>query len=370
MLKLTQAISLQGWKPILASDVELEDCEGTECPACCPTSRLPLVQLEHAACMIGSSDGRFFDVSACPRCGHVTYRRMPTESWLTSYYDTGWNQDEAAKADQSIAALKEVGYDGGHPIAELAAQVPFNPAMRVLDVGCGNGSALDTMRRKGYRNLVGLESSPHRVRIAREGFGLDARRETVTEHLEQKPQYDIILSHHVLEHVRDPAKMVRQFARMQPKGGYLVLATPNFLGEPTMGVLMFLLHLHSFTKQSMYWMLKRCGYEPIIDCSDKNSLAIVARKAEYCDRSELPSTEQGTLIADHKVRKGLGGSCRGEMFVWNKMYDNGYYMSEMEWVQTAHSLDEPRCFKVEPVECEPLGPIVIEMEGPLVLFVK
>ncbi len=102
----------------------------------------------------------------------------------------------------------------------------FQPFLRadqaVLDFGCGNGGILRLIATQ-VRQADGLEVNERSASIAR-ALGL-----TVFTHLDELPStacYDVVLSNHVLEHVRDvPATLERIRASMK-KDGLILLKLP------------------------------------------------------------------------------------------------------------------------------------------------
>jgi SAM-dependent methyltransferase len=88
---------------------------------------------------------------------------------------------------------------------------------RILDVGCGNGGLLRRMQRHGFRHLAGVD--PYAPKEADEpGFRI---RRTELESVEGT--YDLIMLHHVLEHLVDPQQSLEEArARLSRHGRILV----------------------------------------------------------------------------------------------------------------------------------------------------
>lgn len=87
----------------------------------------------------------------------------------------------------------------------------------VLDVGCGAGVHLRRLRRWGFRNLTGID--PFLLEELREP-GLQLLRLNLTD---VSDRFDLVMLHHVLEHLPDPLTALRQAAaRMNPSGRLLV----------------------------------------------------------------------------------------------------------------------------------------------------
>lgn len=96
----------------------------------------------------------------------------------------------------------------------------------VLDLGAADGWAL-TFNRPGLRrvaidasdvfarDLAAKEIEFHKCDIATERLPIDTG------------EADLVMMHHVIEHIRDPAHLMTECARVLRKGGGLYLRTPN-----------------------------------------------------------------------------------------------------------------------------------------------
>ena len=100
---------------------------------------------------------------------------------------------------------------------------------RVLENGCGVGIYLQHLTPRAG-SIVGLEFDDERVREAR-----THSQNLINGASEQLPfstaSFNVILSHEVLEHVRDDHRSVEEMVRVLKPGGVIVLFVPN-LGYP------------------------------------------------------------------------------------------------------------------------------------------
>ena len=104
---------------------------------------------------------------------------------------------------------------------------------RVLDVGCGGGILADAMARAGAQ-VTGIDLAAKPLRVA-QLHALEAQtpnveyREVSAEALaEQQPSgFDTVTCMEMLEHVPDPASVVRACAALVKPGGWVFFSTLN-----------------------------------------------------------------------------------------------------------------------------------------------
>lgn len=97
---------------------------------------------------------------------------------------------------------------------------------KLLDVGCGNGEFLATMKELGWET-VGVETDQQAAAVARERFGLDVRLGTLDEVGFSNDSFDAVSLSHVIEHVHDPLALLAECRRILRPGGKLIILTPN-----------------------------------------------------------------------------------------------------------------------------------------------
>jgi 2-polyprenyl-6-hydroxyphenyl methylase / 3-demethylubiquinone-9 3-methyltransferase len=104
---------------------------------------------------------------------------------------------------------------------------------RAVDVGCGGGILADSMARKGA-DVLGIDLSSKALRVA-QLHAMEAQtsnvhyRETSAEGLagESPEQFDVVTCMEMLEHVPDPASVVRACSAMVKPGGWVFFSTLN-----------------------------------------------------------------------------------------------------------------------------------------------
>ena len=104
---------------------------------------------------------------------------------------------------------------------------------RVLDVGCGGGILADAMARKGA-DVLGIDLAGKALKVA-QLHALEAStkgvkyREVAVEALaaEQPGSFDIVTCMEMLEHVPQPASVVKACADLVKPGGWVFFSTIN-----------------------------------------------------------------------------------------------------------------------------------------------
>ena len=102
-------------------------------------------------------------------------------------------------------------------------------AGRVLENGCGVGMYLQHLTPH-VGSIIGLEYDLDRARVART-HSLNLINGACEELPLITGSFDVILSHEVLEHVRDDRRSVEEMVRILTPSGIIVLFVPN-LGYP------------------------------------------------------------------------------------------------------------------------------------------
>ena len=252
------------------------DNEAQRCPGCAGER----IRLLEALSISRKPDGRTVAfISGCEACGLVFANPLPTVEQLAEYYsDQGaWAAPRADRLDRIARSYrrkaakpprpdrprrsKPLAAPGG-PERLLNAVAPYLPTdappagARVLDFGCGDGKLLNRLQDRGWQTY-GIEPSTQ-VPFLRH------------QRLESPPQdgsFDLIVLHHVLEHVLNPLEILQQLSGSARIGGVVLISVPRLDTLPIHRDLNYCIdarrHIMSFTERCLTTLLAHTGFNRV-----------------------------------------------------------------------------------------------------------
>jgi 2-polyprenyl-3-methyl-5-hydroxy-6-metoxy-1,4-benzoquinol methylase len=137
---------------------------------------------------------------------------------------------------------------------------------RLLEIGSGLGYLLDSFRKDGWTAL-GVEPNEGLCRYAQQVLGADVIPGTLEDAKLEAASLDAALMIHVIEHVPDPAAVLKDVFRLLKPGGTFVVETPRY------DTLMFRLlgkrerslscdgHIYFFTSTTLKKMALTAGFD-------------------------------------------------------------------------------------------------------------
>lgn len=191
---------------------------------------------------------------ACDVCRALYLDPRPTAAALGDAYSSYYTHEDASKARNFLAVLKQ-GLKNEYLSALFAR--PIHPQLALpgwaaplvkrlgrwvaepfgvrqlaelaggllIDVGCGNGKMLQLARQLGWKTL-GIELDAAAVAVAR-AQGLDVIQGGYEELAPYQGKAGCIICSHVLEHVHHPLRMLKMLLASLAPGGVLLLSVPN-----------------------------------------------------------------------------------------------------------------------------------------------
>lgn len=111
--------------------------------------------------------------------------------------------------------------------SELLPLIP-KTAMRILDVGCGEGMLGEGLLQRGAERVIGIEKEPKAAHTARKRLTqvIEGDIEDLSVSLDLG-QFDAIICADVLEHLVDPWGVLERLARHLSPDGHVIASIPN-----------------------------------------------------------------------------------------------------------------------------------------------
>jgi 2-polyprenyl-3-methyl-5-hydroxy-6-metoxy-1,4-benzoquinol methylase len=139
---------------------------------------------------------------------------------------------------------------------------------KLLDVGCGNGNYLYSLRELGWETY-GVEIDEQACHYAREVLGLTVSQGSLAEARFPDAFFDVITLRHVLEHLPDPGRTLATVYRLLREGGSILIEAPNIesLQARFFKARWFHLdiprHLYHFAPATLQALLQKAGFSEI-----------------------------------------------------------------------------------------------------------
>ncbi|EEV89295.1 3-demethylubiquinone-9 3-methyltransferase [Cardiobacterium hominis] len=152
--------------------------------------------------------------------------------------------------------------------------------LRVLDVGCGGGILSEALAERGA-SVLGIDLAESALQAAeahRAGQAVEYRLESSRETAARGEVFDVVTCMEMLEHVADPAAVLRDIHALLKPGGWAFFSTINRTFKARLGAVYaaeYLLHLVPQGTHQYDWFIKpaelsrmaeRAGLTPVAFC--------------------------------------------------------------------------------------------------------
>jgi 2-polyprenyl-3-methyl-5-hydroxy-6-metoxy-1,4-benzoquinol methylase len=183
---------------------------------------------------------------------------------------------------------------------------------RVIDFGCATGYFAQFLKQRGCY-VVGVELNPEAAKMAEhycdEVFVADLDFVSVPEILRDQ-KFEVAVFGDVLEHLRDPWRVLEETRQLLQPGGFVVASIPNIAhGAVRLSLLqghfeyadLGLLdntHLRFFTRKTVQELFERAGYT--VDIIDRTIVPVFSGSSYY-----VPDVERHSLSKEiiHQVEQ-------------------------------------------------------------------
>lgn len=236
-----------------------------KCPNCLSDTVQSLVL---TAMVAGGSE---LDLFVCASCGAHAYGKLEEGNYSSA----------PPGNDAALSFYLQQGANIGG-MAERLTSLGRGRGTHYLEVGCGFGLGLDFANRVLGWEGIGLDPSPF-AQVGRELLGLPISSRPLEQNDPLSGTFDVVHASEVLEHVINPAAMLRTLHRLLKPDGTLLLTTPAaemIRPETSLGLLIPLLspgwHTILQTVESLDQLLRSVGFQAVSVVREGAQLVAVA----------------------------------------------------------------------------------------------
>ncbi len=226
-------------------------------------------------------------MSGCEACGLLFANPLPSDVHLADVYSPEGDWGRSRQDDEEELVTPGRLERMFAPVRGRFDVLAPAAGSAVLDFGCGLGGLLDTLAGAGWMTY---EVDPA-TKVA-------FRRHREVVDMPDTPTFDLVVLHHVLEHVAAPLAILRSLARATRQGGYAVISVPNLDGLPEHGDLQYCLrsktHVLAYSSECLAYLLAAAGFE------------LVSAEAHTVS----PSGRQMVVIGERVGREPAGGPAK------------------------------------------------------------
>lgn len=194
------------------------------------------VQFEMREMMLGYKD--LFSYFQCSKCDCLQIKEFPKN--ILKYYPENYysfqpivrNRNKIIKNIINLRnkyAVFNRGFIGNilylifpEPILKSLSLIPLNEQSAILDVGCGNGQILYSLREIGFKNILGID--PYIIKDFRYVNGLTILKKSI---FDVNTKWDLIMFHHSFEHIDNPQEILSMVYRLLKPGGICMITIPK-----------------------------------------------------------------------------------------------------------------------------------------------
>lgn len=263
------------------------------CPVCAEASFTPVAGIDRR--------WKRLPTVMCDHCGLLYTNPMPTEAELGTYYEKYY------RFDYQFAATRPKPKHIAKRRREAAARVAsleglLQPGARTLDFGAGSGEFVEQMLERGF-DAHGFEPGETYAGHAISRLGPRVRNIGWQE-ADYGPEFDLVTSFHVFEHLSTPIPALRRAAGWLRPGGKVYLEVPDmarWLADKGVGSLHFA-HVLGFNRHNLVLAAAKAGLRPLREAS---ATGIVFEQGAVEDEEALAAAGRGAMRALLAVRSPM-----------------------------------------------------------------
>lgn len=165
-----------------------------------------------------------YDVVVCDNCGFI----FNNTDWTQKEYDKYYKSSNKHSTKYTFSGgsinnnLDIIRYDG---IIKKIEKL-INKENSILDVGCGQGGLLKTLKDNGYNNLYGIDPSNTSIDILK-SYDINGESISLFELNKLNQKFDVVILSQVLEHIYDLGQLKLLIKNLLNENAILYIDVPD-----------------------------------------------------------------------------------------------------------------------------------------------
>src|SRR5881628_2006292 len=173
------------------------------CPVCLSPVTAPALT---GSDLLFESTEKSFTLHSCASCGCLFLDPMPGEEEIAGFYPAQywWNysKSEGKNALKKLESIYRKLALRDH-VSFIVRAAGNRSSLDLLDVGCGSGTLMGLLQRRGFRP-VGVDFSAEAARVAETENGVRVVVGSLDRAGFPDESFDVVTLFHVMEHVTNP----------------------------------------------------------------------------------------------------------------------------------------------------------------------
>jgi SAM-dependent methyltransferase len=222
--------------------------------------------VDDATVVFGPGVAQLSQIVRCNRCGlmYASPRSKEPDHVEIAKYDPAFNPLPPGNPREIKERLQVKDYNNTRALLNRL----YPQRGKLLEIGSSLGYLLDAFRKDGW-HASGVEPFYQCCRFAREELGLEVTNAVLENADIPDESFDVVLLNHVIEHIDDPLRTLREVNRILKPKGHFVIETPRY------DTLMFKLlgrrersvscsgHIYFFTTQTLKNLYETAGFKMV-----------------------------------------------------------------------------------------------------------
>lgn len=277
-------------------------------------------RLQPTSCPCGAEAGEFVIAEieryglplvsvVCDACGTVRFNPYLDDASLQEFYTHYYQQMYGRSTDVDLYFARQRSY-GKRILAGLRSTLP--PGGLIAEIGCGAGGALAVFHQQGFA-VAGCDYSSALIVAGRErgvpGLVVGNLAE-LAQNLDGA-RANLILLHHVFEHVDDPVALLRGCRSLLAPDGRVVIAVPDIghteWSRHAAGDLLEFLHIahkYNFSMPGLVAIAAQAGFDARAVAFEQNLATPWSVAPELWVSFHLRVADQATAAERKRLGRG------------------------------------------------------------------